>query len=75
MYIFPGEVSFDGWTLYQGDIILDYRTRLLIRGGHIRRRRAVKKLEVSRWPNGEIPYVVDRDLGKVQYVIQVALNY
>lgn len=71
-----GEVSFDGWTLYQGDIILDYRTRLLIRGGHIRRRRAVKKLEVSRWPNGEIPYVVDKDLApKTKKEIRKALRH
>ena len=64
MDIFAGDVSFDGQALYQGDIVLDFRTRLLIHGGHVRRKRAVKKLESSRWPNGEIPYVVDRDLGK-----------
>lgn len=67
MDIFAGKAAyFDGWTLYQGDIILDLRTRLLIQGGHLRRKRAVKKLESSRWPNGEIPYVVDRDLGKLK---------
>ena len=70
MDIFAGEAaSFDGWTLYEGDIVLDMRTRLLIRGGHLRRKRAVKKWtreNNARWPNGEIPYVVDRDLGKLK---------
>ena len=65
MDIFAGDHRFnDGSTLFQGDIVLDYRTRLIIQGGHVRRTRAVKKLANSRWPNGEIPYVVDRDLGK-----------
>lgn len=74
MDIFAGEVAFDGRTLYQGDIVLDYRTRLLIQGGHVRRKRAVKKLETSRWPDGEIPYVVDRDLGKVKYFSLIAVT-
>lgn len=65
MDIFSGNLRFrDGNTLYQGDIVLDFRTRLLIQGGHVRRKRAVKKLGRSRWPNGVIPYIVDRDLGK-----------
>ncbi|PFX34609.1 zinc metalloproteinase nas-6-like [Stylophora pistillata] len=68
--------SFDGWTLYQGDIVLDWRTRLLIQGGHFRRRRAVKKLQTSRWPNGEIPYVVDRNLAtKTKREIRRALKH
>jgi len=68
--------SFDGWTLYEGDIVLDMRTRLLIRGGHLRRKRAVKKLQSSRWPNGEIPYVVDRDLAmKTKKEIRKALRH
>ena len=70
MDIFAGAASFDGWTLYEGDIVLDLRTRLLIQGGHLRRKRAVKKLESSRWPNGEIPYVVDRDLGKLKTMLE-----
>lgn len=72
-----GEAAFfDGWTLYEGDIVLDMRTRLLIRGGHLRRKRAVKKLQSSRWPNGEIPYVVDRDLAmKTKKEIRKALRH
>lgn len=71
MDIFAGEAAFfDGWTLYEGDIVLDMRTRLLIQGGHLRRKRAVKKLQSSRWPNGEIPYVVDRDLGKLKTMFE-----
>ena len=71
MDICAGEAAFfDGWTLYEGDIVLDMRTRLLIRGGHLRRKRAVKKLQSSRWPNGEIPYVVDRDLGKLKTIFE-----
>lgn len=72
MDIFSGEVSFDGRALFEGDIVLDFRTRLLIQGGRVRRTRAVKKLATSRWPNGEIPYVVDRDLGKRNFNV---LNY
>jgi len=75
MDIFAGEAaSFDGWTLYEGDIVLDMRTRLLIRGGHLRRKRAVKKLQSSRWPNGEIPYVVDRDLGKAKTLLEFTIT-
>lgn len=70
MDIFAGAASFDGWTLYEGDIVLDLRTRLLLQGGHLRRKRAVKKLQSSRWPNGEIPYVVDRDLGKLETMLE-----
>lgn len=66
----------DGSTLFQGDIVLDYRTRLIIQGGHVRRTRAVKKLANSRWPNGEIPYVVDRDLAiKTKKEIRKALRH
>lgn len=67
---------FDGWTLYQGDIVLDWKTRLIIQGGHIRRRRAVKKSQTSRWPNGVIPYVVDRNLAsKTKREIKKALKH
>ena len=75
MDIFAGEAaSFDGWTLYEGDIVLDMRTRLLIQGGHFRRKRAVKKLQTSRWLNGEIPYVVDRDLGKLKTMFEFTFS-
>ncbi|XP_029209556.1 zinc metalloproteinase nas-4-like [Acropora muricata] len=71
-----GEVSFDGRALFEGDIVLDFRTRLLIQGGRVRRTRAVKKLATSRWPNGEIPYVVDRDLAtKTKREIRKALRH
>ncbi|KAM7444990.1 hypothetical protein ABFA07_006520 [Porites harrisoni] len=75
--IFSGNLRFrDGSTLYQGDIVLDFRTRLLIQGGHVRRKRAVKKLERSRWPNGVIPYIVDRDLApKTKKEIRKALRH
>lgn len=74
MDIFAGGVSFDGRTLYQGDIVLDLRTRLIIQGGHMRRKRAAKKFKTSRWPNGEIPYVVDRNLGKEKYIKKVTIT-
>ena len=66
MFISTGATSFEESNLYQGDIVLDLQTRLQLQGGQNRGKRAVKKLNTARWPNGEIPYVVDRELGKVK---------
>ena len=63
-----GVKAFDGNSdLYQGDIVLDPDTRRLLREDTLpnrRRRRAVKKLQQARWPNGVVPYMYEKDLGK-----------
>lgn len=55
---------FDGTPFFQGDIILDHRTRSVVQGGFSRRRRAVKRLSKYRWPGGIIPYTISKDIGK-----------
>ncbi|XP_031559636.1 zinc metalloproteinase nas-6-like isoform X2 [Actinia tenebrosa] len=53
---------FDGNPFFQGDIILDHRTRNVVQGGFSRRRRAVKRLSKYRWPRGIIPYVISKGI-------------
>ncbi|KXJ22816.1 Zinc metalloproteinase nas-13 [Exaiptasia diaphana] len=49
---------FDGNPFFQGDIVLDHRTRQVLHKNPSRQRRAVKRLTKFRWPGGVIPYVI-----------------
>lgn len=55
---------------FQGDIILDHRTRNVLHQSPSRQRRAVKRLAKFRWPGGVIPYVISDDIGKVAHPLQ-----
>ena len=59
--------------------MLDPNTRAYMQGGsgrgRVRRRRAVKKLKDARWPNGVIPYVISKNLGKFLVSPSLELKY
>lgn len=55
---------FDGNPFFQGDIVLDHRTRQVLHKNPSRQRRAVKRLTKFRWPRGVIPYVISKSIGK-----------
>lgn len=59
--------SSDGSPFFQGDIVLDASTRAFMQKSvneGVRKKRAVKKFQNARWPNGVIPFVISKNLGK-----------